>query len=147
VYYDPFLHKKIISPEYGGDAKTAGSGKYLDPVMDFPAHVAPNDLLFYTGNMFPEKYKNGAFIVFHNQSQSLKKGFLVAFVPLKNGKASGPWEVFADNFAGVDLRSPTGPFQHRPIGIAQGPDGALYVADDLKGTIFKITYPAGKKQG
>jgi glucose/arabinose dehydrogenase len=147
VYYDPFLHKKIISPEYGGDAKTAGSGKYLDPVMDFPAHVAPNDLLFYTGNMFPEKYKNGAFIVFHNQSQSLKKGFLVAFVPLKNGKASGPWEVFADNFAGVDLRSPTDPFQHRPIGIAQGPDGALYVADDLKGTIFKITYPAGKKQG
>jgi len=97
--------------------------------------------------MFPAKYKNGAFIVFHNQSQSLKKGFLVAFVPFKNGKPSGQWEVFADNFAGFDLKSPTGPFQHRPIGLAQGRDGALYVADDLKGTIYKITYPGNKKQG
>ncbi|HSU49318.1 MAG TPA: PQQ-dependent sugar dehydrogenase [Segetibacter sp.] len=147
VYYDPFLHKKILAPEYGGDAKTAVSDKYIDPVVDFPAHLAPNDLLFYTGNMFPAKYKNGAFIVFHNQSQSLKKGFLVAFVPFKNGKPSGQWEVFADNFAGFDLKSPTGPFQHRPIGLAQGPDGALYVADDLKGTIYKITYPGNKKQG
>jgi glucose/arabinose dehydrogenase len=147
VYYDPFLHKKILTPEYGGDAKKSVSDKYLDPLVDFPAHLAPNDLLFYTGNMFPQKYKNGAFIVFHNQSQTLKKGFLVAFVPFKNGKPSGQWEVFADNFAGFDLKNPTGPFQHRPIGIAEGPDGALYVADDLKGTIYKITYPGGKKQG
>lgn len=147
VYYDPFLHKKIVSPEYGGDGKKSVDNKYLDPVADFPAHFAPNDLLFYTGNMFPEKYKNGAFIVFHSQSQPLKKGYLVAFVPFKNGKASGPWEVFADNFTEVDLSNPKGPFQYRPIGIAQGPDGALYVADDLKGTIFKITYKGGKKQG
>ena len=145
VYYDPFQHKKIVSPEYGGDGKKSVDNKYLDPVADFPAHLAPNDLLFYTGNMFPEKYKNGAFIVFHNQSQPLKKGYLVAFVPFKNGKAAGPWEVFADNFTGVDLSNPAGPLQHRPIGIAQGPDGALYVADDLEGTIFKITYPREQK--
>jgi glucose/arabinose dehydrogenase len=145
VYYDPFEHKKIVSPEYGGDGKKSVDNKYLDPVADFPAHLAPNDLLFYTGNMFPEKYKNGAFIVFHSQSQPLKKGYLVAFVPFKNGKAAGPWEVFADNFTGVDLSNPKGAFQHRPIGIAQGPDGSLYVADDIKGTIFKITYRGGKK--
>ncbi len=147
VYYDPLQHKKIVSPEYGGDGKKSVDNKYLDPVADFPAHLAPNDLLFYTGNMFPEKYKNGAFIVFHSQSQSLKKGYLVAFVPFKDGKASGPWEVFADNFTGVDLSNPNGSYQHRPIGIAQGPDGALYVADDLKGTIFKITYRNTKKPG
>lgn len=147
VYYDPFLHKKIIAPEYGGDAKKSMDNKYLDPVADFPAHLGPNDLLFYTGNMFPEKYKNGAFIVFHSQSQPLKKGYLVAFVPFKNGKASGPWEIFADNFRGGDINGPAGSNQHRPIGIAQGPDGALYVADDLKGTIFKITYADGKKHG
>jgi glucose/arabinose dehydrogenase len=140
VYYDPFQHKKIVSPEYGGDGKKPVANKYLDPVTDFPAHLAPNDLLFYTGNMFPEKYKNGAFIVFHGQSAPLKKGYFVAFVPFKNGKPSGPWEVFADNFKGIDDTDPKGSYQHRPMGIAQGPDGALYVADDLKGTIFKITY-------
>jgi glucose/arabinose dehydrogenase len=146
VYYDPFQHKKIVSPEYGGDGKKSVDNKYLNPVADFPAHLAPNDLLFYTGNMFPEKYKNGAFIVFHGQSQSLKKGYFVAFVPFKNGKPSGAWEVFADNFMGVDRSNPKGSYQHRPMGIAQGADGALYIADDLKGTIFKITYQAAKKQ-
>jgi len=145
VYYDPFLHKKIVSPEYGGDGKKSVEDKYVNPAAVFPAHLGPNDLLFYTGNMFPEKYKNGAFVVFHSQSQPLKKGYLVAFVPFKDGKPSGEWEVFADNFTGVELSNPKGAYHHRPIGIAQGPDGALYIADDLKGTIFKITYQGDKK--
>lgn len=145
VYYDPLQHKKIVAPEYGGDGKKSVDNKYTDPVAAFPAHLAPNDLIFYTGNMFPEKYKNGAFIVFHNQSRPLKKGYLVAFVPFKDGKPAGEWEVFADNFTGVDLSNPNSAFHHRPMGIAQGPDGALYVADDLKGTIFKITYQGEKK--
>ncbi len=139
VYYDPSEQKQIVSPEYGGDGKKSAD-KYLRPEASFPAHLGPNDMLFYTGSMFPEKYKNGAFIVFHNQTLALKKGFLVAFVPFKNGKPSGPWEIFADNFAGVDPGNPKGSYKHRPIGIAQGPDGELYVADDLLGTIFKIIY-------
>jgi glucose/arabinose dehydrogenase len=145
VYYDQFQKKKILSPEYGGNGKKTVEGKYIDPVAAFPAHLAPNDLLFYTGRMFPERYKNGAFIVFHNQSPQLKKGYLVAFVPFKNGKPSGDWEIFADNFAGVDLRKPAGPLRYRPMGIAQGPDGSLYVSDDLKGTIFRIIYSDQKK--
>jgi glucose/arabinose dehydrogenase len=40
----------------------------------------------------------------------------------------------------VDLKNPAGPIEHRPTGLAQGPDGALYVSDDLKGTIFRISY-------
>ena len=91
------------------------------------------------------KYKNVAFIAFHGQSPVLKKGYMVAFVPFKNGKPSGPWEIFADNFAGTDLAKPTGPVQHRPKGLAQGPDGAIYVTDDLNGTLYKITYKAPKK--
>jgi glucose/arabinose dehydrogenase len=145
VYYDHFKEKKMLSPEYGGDGKKTVQGKYLDPIAAFPAHLAPNDLLFYTGTMFPQRYKNGAFIVFHNQSPQLKKGYLVAFVPFKNGKPSGDWEIFADNFAGIDLGKPSGPIQHRPMGIAQGPDGSLYVSDDLKGTIFRISYSGEKK--
>ncbi len=145
VYYDQFQKKKILAPEYGGDGKKTGGEKALDPVAAFPAHLGPNDLLFYTGNSgaangFPAKYRNGAFIAFHGQSTELRKGYLVAFQPFKNGKPSGTWEIFADNFAGTDLVKPTGPVQHRPCGLAQGPDGALYVADDLAGTIYRIAY-------
>ncbi len=140
IYYDQFQKKKILAPEYGGDGKKTGGNSAVDPIMTFPAHLGPNDLLFYTGNMFPAKYKNGAFIAFHGQSPELKRGYFIAFIPFKNGKPSGKWEIFADNFAGVDLAKPTGPIQHRPCGLAQGPDGALYVCDDLGGTLYKISY-------
>jgi glucose/arabinose dehydrogenase len=65
IYYDPMQKKKILAPEYGGDGKKEGSSQYIDPVAAYPAHMAPNGLLFYTGNQFPAKYKNGAFIAFH----------------------------------------------------------------------------------
>lgn len=140
VYYDPVQKKKILAPEYGGDGKKEGDAKYLNPVAAFPAHFGPNALLFYTGNRFPARYRNGAFIAFHGQNATLKKGYFVAFVPFKNGKPSGNWEAFADGFAGIDLAKPTGPVQHRPCGLAQGPDGALYVSDDLNGTVYRIAY-------
>ncbi len=140
IYYDQFQKKKIVAPEYGGDGKKTGGEKAINPIVDFPAHLGPNALLFYTGKMFPAKYRNGAFIAFHGQSQELHNGYFVAFVPFVNNKPSGKWEIFASNFAGIDLLKPTGPVQHRPCGLAQGPDGALYVSDDLGGTIFKIAY-------
>lgn len=144
IYYDQFQKKKIVAPEYGGDGKMTGGEKAINPLITFPAHLGPNDLLFYTGKMFPAKYRNGAFVAFHGQSPELKKGYFVAFVPFLNGKPTGKWEIFADNFAGTDLVKPTGPIQHRPCGLAQGPDGALYVSDDLGGTIFKIVYNSRK---
>lgn len=140
VYYDPVQKKNILAPEYGGNGKKGGDKKFQDPLVAFPAHLGPNDLLFYTGNMFPERYQNGAFIVFHGQSHQLHKGYFVAFVRFRNGRPSGNWEIFADNFAGEDLQKPVKAFEYRPIGLAQGPDGSLYVSDDLKGSIFKITY-------
>ncbi|WP_044198157.1 PQQ-dependent sugar dehydrogenase [Dyadobacter tibetensis] len=139
IYYDQFQNKKMLAPEYGGDGKKTAGERAIDPIQAFPAHLGPNALLFYTGSMFPKRYRNGAFIAFHNQSPELKKGYMVAFVPFVKGKP-GQWEIFADNFAGVDLAMPDGPVQHRPCGLAQGPDGALYVSDDLNGTIFKISY-------
>lgn len=132
-YYDQEQHKKILSPEYGGDGKKPGTHKALNPIMAFPAHLGPNGLLFYTGNKFPAKYKNGAFIAFHAKSPELKKGYLVAFVPFINGKPSGKWEIFADNFL-------INKDQHRPCGLAQAPDGSIYVTDDGNGSIYKIEY-------
>ncbi len=144
AYYDELKHKKMQNPEYGGDGKKVAEDKNIqDPVVAFPGHMAPNGLLFYTGTMFPEKYRNGAFIAFHgswNRAPEPQKGYLVAFVPFKNGKPSGEWEVFADNFAGgAEFISPN-KAKHRPVGLAQGPDGALYVSDDVKGTVFRIMY-------
>jgi glucose/arabinose dehydrogenase len=142
VYYDQNQHKKILNPEYGGDGKKTAGETAQDPIMGFPGHMAPNGLLFYTGTQFPARYKNGAFIAFHGSwdRQPEEKGYFVVFVPFKDGKPSGDWEVFADNFAGTtDISSPNKAI-HRPCGLAQGPDGSIYVSDDVKGTIFKITY-------
>lgn len=143
IYYDHLQKKKILAPEYGGDGKKEGNKEFIDPVVAFPGHMAPNGLLFYTGSQFPEKYKNGAFIAFHgswNRSPEKQEGYFVAFVPFKNGKPAGEWEVFADGFSGVDAVMSPREAQHRPCGLALGPDGSLYVSDDVKGTIYKITY-------
>jgi len=143
IYYDQIQHKKMLAPEYGGNGKIEGSEEYIDPVVAFPGHMAPNGLLFYTGNMFPAKYKNGAFVAFHgswNRTPENQAGYFVAFVPFKNGKPSGDWEIFAEGFAGINVVKSPRQAQHRPCGLAQGADGALYVTDDVKGTIYKITY-------
>lgn len=146
IYFDPYQKKKIVSPEYGGDGKKEGGENAINPTVFFPAHMAPNGLLFYTGNQFPEKYKNGAFIAFHgswNRAPLPQEGYFVAFVPFKNGKPSGEWEVFANGFSGLTgnekVMNPR-KAKSRPCGLAQGPDGSLYVSDDSRGSIFKITY-------
>lgn len=142
IYYDPFKNKKMLAPEYGGDGTKEGNKEYIDPIVVFPAHMAPNAMLFYTGSMFPAKYKNGAFIAFHgswNRAPLPQEGYYVAFVPFENGKP-GKWEIFANGFAGIEVVTGTRGAQHRPSGLAQGPDGSLYVADDAKGTIYRIVY-------
>lgn len=143
IYYDQIQHKKMLAPEYGGDGKKEGSKDFIDPIVAFPGHMAPNGLLFYTGNLFPKRYRNGAFIAFHgswNRSPEPQEGYEVAFVPFKDGQPSGPWEVFAKGFSGVSEVMTPRQAQHRPCGLAQGPDGSIFVSDDVKGTIYKITY-------
>jgi glucose/arabinose dehydrogenase len=141
-YYDQLQQKKVLGPEYGGDGNKVDRCEAKDdPILAFPGHIGPNDLLFYTGDMFPEKYKNGAFIAFHGSwNRTEQKGYSVVFVPFNGKIPSGEWEVFADGFAGVDVITNTSDAKHRPCGLAQGPDGSLYVCDDEKGTIWKITY-------
>lgn len=142
TYHDQLQNKNMISPEYGGDGKRY-TDEYLAPTLAYPGHLAPNGLLFYTGNSFPAAYRNGMFIAFHgswNRAPEPQAGYFVVFTPFANGKPSGEWQVFADNFAeGTNITSPA-QAKHRPCGLAQGPDGALYVSDDAGGTIYKIVY-------
>jgi len=142
-YYDQIQNKKVLAPEYGGDGNEVGRCQTKDdPILAFPGHTAPNDLLFYTGDLFPEKYKNGAFIAFHgswNRSPH-QEGYHVVFVPFEGKIPSGNWEVFADGFAGEEVIPSPGSARFRPCGLAQGPDGSLFVADDVKGRIWRIFY-------
>jgi mono/diheme cytochrome c family protein len=113
----------------------------LPPVAVFPAHWAPNDLKIYNGRAFPAAYRGGAFIAFHgswNRAPAPQDGFAVVFQPLKDGEASGTWVTFADGFAGP--KKATGQAVFRPTGLAVGPDGALYISEDSKGRIWKVTY-------
>ncbi len=143
-YYNPFTQQKLLNPEYGGDGKMTGRcDSAKKPLMGFPGHWAPNDLMFYTGSLFPERYKNGAFIAFHgswNRLENNQAGYLVAFVPMKDGQPTGPYEVFASGFAGPDPVLSPGDAAYRPCGLAQGPDGSIYVVDSQKGRVWRIFY-------
>jgi glucose/arabinose dehydrogenase len=142
-YYDQNQKRLVLAPEYGGDGgKTAGvCAQKLAPVAAFPGHWAPNDLLIYDGGQFPGPYRGGAFIAFHgswNRAPLPQGGYNVVFQPIANGKPSGPYVVFADGFAGA--HEDPGRAAYRPTGLAVGPDGALYIADDVRGRIWRVTY-------
>ncbi|MEZ4826624.1 MAG: PQQ-dependent sugar dehydrogenase [Bacteroidia bacterium] len=148
-FYDQIQEKKVLAPEYGGDGKMTGRCEDMDlPVMGFPGHWAPNDILFYRGDQFPERYRNGAFIAFHgstNRAPYPQAGYFVCFVPFENGKLSGKWEVFADGFTGVDPVVNTRDAHYRPVGLATGPDGSLYITESNKGKIWRVMFRGDKK--
>jgi glucose/arabinose dehydrogenase len=143
-YYDHLQGKKVLGPEYGGDGTKAGRCESAeDPIVAFPGHWAPNDLLFYHGVQFPDRYQTGAFIAFHgswNRSPFGQQGYKVVFVPFAGGQPTGDFEVFADGFAGDGPISSSSDAEHRPMGLATGPDGSLYISDSVKGKIWRIIH-------
>ena len=148
-YYDQIKGKRMLNPEYSGDGSKEGKGsQYLQPLIGFPAHWAPNDLFFYTGDQFPDHYKNGAFIAFHgstNRAPYPQAGYFVAFVPYKNAKPTGNWEVFADGFVGEKPIADVSDAPYRPMAIAMGPDGSLYLSETVKGKIWRVMFKGDKK--
>jgi glucose/arabinose dehydrogenase len=97
-------------------------------------------MAFYNNRRFPLKYRGGLFIAFHgswNRAPLPQAGYKVMFVPIERGIATGPAEVFIDGFAGKDV-TPNGA-RYRPVGVAVGPDGSLYVTSDQgAGAVFRI---------
>jgi glucose/arabinose dehydrogenase/mono/diheme cytochrome c family protein len=142
-YYDATQKKLVLAPEYGGDGgrMVGDCDKFDPPAAAFPAHWAPNDLKIYKGSQFPKGYQGGAFIAFHgswNRAPGPQGGYNVIFQPLSDGSTSGDYIVFADGFAGKHKEP--GQAEHRPSGLAVGPDGALYISDDKGGRIWRVTY-------
>jgi glucose/arabinose dehydrogenase len=141
-YYDPRANQRVLAPEYGGDGEQVGEcAEKLGPVAAYPAHWAPNAVVFYAGDRFPAHYRGGAFIAFHgswNRAPEPQAGYNVVFQPFADGKPAGDFEVFADGFAGP--RKDPGTARHRPAGVAVGSDGALYVSDDVGGRVWRVVH-------
>jgi glucose/arabinose dehydrogenase len=133
-YFDPALGKKVTSPEYGGDGTAVGGcADKAAPLVAFPAHWAPDGLVFYTGTQFPQSYRGGALVAFHgswNRAPLPQQGFNITFVPFEGDRA-GRWTVFAGGFEAIAAR---------PVDVELGPDGSLYVSDDRGGRVFRIRY-------
>jgi glucose/arabinose dehydrogenase len=148
-FYDYTLNKLLLNPEYGGDGKTVGRcSEFKLPIATFPAHWAPVDLMFYTGTMLPKKYQGGAFIAFHgswNRSPANQDGYNVTFQPFSGGKPAGKFEVFADNFAGPTAPKNPNQATYRADGVAQGPDGSLYIAESQKGRVWRVVYKGSSR--
>jgi glucose/arabinose dehydrogenase len=110
--------------------------KTIVPDVPLGSHTASLGLVFYRGTAFPEKYRGGAFIGQRGSwNRSSFVGYRVAFVPFKEGKPSGPPEDFLTGFIAKE------PDVHgRPVGVVVAPDGALLVADELGGVIWRVAY-------
>lgn len=129
----PYCHDgTILDPEYG---KGKNCEDYTAPARNLGPHTAPLGMTFYTGTMFPEKYRNGVFIAEHgswNRTQPI--GYRVTFVPLEGNKATG-YEFFAEGWLTAN-----GERSGRPVDVLQWPDGSILISDDFGDAIYRVTY-------
>jgi glucose/arabinose dehydrogenase len=95
----------------------------------FAPRASANSILFYEGTTFPAEYKNRAFVTLFGSFETVVQTGIIAMDIAPDGES---YSVDMDWFA-------TWP-DARPLGIAVGPDGALYVGDYLQDVIYRISY-------
>ncbi len=129
----PFCHgNKVLDPQFGGDDSCTN---YQIPAWNYPAHVTPLGMRFYTGNQFPENYKNQLFVAQHGSWNRKKpRGYRVILVKFKNNLPASS-SVFADGWL-----DPSGRTLGRPVDVLQLKDGSLLISDDKRGAIYRIHY-------
>jgi glucose/arabinose dehydrogenase len=128
----PFCHGNgLRDPEHNAGHACS---EFTPPARELGPHVAAIGMRFYTGRMFPEKYRGGVFIAEHGSwNRSTPIGYRVSFVKVENGRATS-YEPFAAGW----LKG--GAASGRPADVLVMPDGALLVSDDKAGRIYRITY-------
>jgi glucose/arabinose dehydrogenase len=132
----PYCHANAIADPDIGKPKSC-EGVTLPAALMGP-HAAALGMKFYTGSMFPEKYKNAAFVARHGSwNRSKRFGYdVVVAIPQKNGKAK------VEPFMTGLLDQEKNAFLGRPTHVMQMPDGALLVSDELSGVLYRISYAA-----
>ena len=130
-------------PWYGGGHTRTNEYKNETPPADviFPeveqvAHAADLGLSFYTGDMFPAKYKGAIFSTQHGSwNRTVPVGARVMVTFLKDdGHVAGPSIPFAEGW------NENGHYLGRPVDVQQYWDGSLLVSDDLVGAVYRIWY-------
>jgi glucose/arabinose dehydrogenase len=107
------------------------------PEVEMAAHAADLGMMFYTGRMFPEKYRGGIFSAQHGSwNRTTPVGARVMFTALNEDGSAAATEVFAEGWLDDD----TGEYYGRPVDIAQLNDGSILVSDDFAGAVYRIWY-------
>jgi len=113
----------------------------IEPKVQMQAHSAPLGLAFYEGSNFPGEYRNNIFVAFHGSwNRSVPTGYKVVRVELDDkGQPVGGAEDFITGWLAPG-ETKKGRWMGRPVGIAFGGDGAMYLSDDAGGVIYRIAY-------
>jgi glucose/arabinose dehydrogenase len=112
--------------------------KVITPDVLVQPHMASLGMTFYptTKSTFPAEYDGDGFAAEHGSwNRANRGGYEVIRIPMKNGKATGEYEDFLTGFVTAD-----GKVWGRPVGVAVGHDGALYVTDDGSRSVWRVTY-------
>lgn len=131
----PYKHgSDIWDPEFGDQGKNMDQ-TFRSPAQELGPHVAPLGMIFYTGDMFPDTYRNQVLIAEHGSwNRSEKIGYRITKVTLEEDMATS-YEPFIEGWL-QDNESVWG----RPVDLLQLPDGSVLISDDEGGTIYRITY-------
>ncbi|MBM3763517.1 MAG: sorbosone dehydrogenase family protein [Acidobacteria bacterium] len=124
-------------PRHKGEAPEKVA-KTVVPDVVLPAHVAAMDFTFYTGKLFPSKYRNGAFLAQRGSGNRSKRvGYNIVFIPFKGGKPAGAPEEF---LGGWMMDAGQREVWGRPVGVLQLNDGSLLVSEDGNNKVWHIGY-------
>jgi glucose/arabinose dehydrogenase len=124
---------RVANPEFGNPHRCDVTEP---PVLSFPAHSAPQGIAFYTGGMFPAEYHGDAFVALSGSAEGgpALSGFKVVRVRVVAGRPVG-LQDFVTGWLAYGGRA-----WGRPVVPLVGPDGALYVSDDVGGRIWRVSY-------
>jgi glucose/arabinose dehydrogenase len=125
---------------HGGDIPDTKFGKkrrcdeFVPPEIKLGPHVASLGMRFYTGGMFPKKYRQQIFIAEHGSwNRSVPIGYRISLVELEGNRAVR-YSVFAEGW--LQGSRPFG----RPVDVLVMADGSLLISDDMAGVIYRISY-------